>query len=456
MENYNEPPPKNPSKLSWARYLAVRILSRFERSDSYVDKLLAHELSNIDLSPQDKALLSELVNGVVRWRGKLDWGLNGFYNGDYQKCLNFVKNAMRVALYQIMFLDKIPAYAAIDESVEIVKQIQNERTAGLVNAVLRNLHRNMDIIRYPDKELDPVYYYSVIYSHPKWMVKRWMDRFGDEETEKLLIANNQRPAVTIRVNQLRSSIEKIKTIFDKYEVKYFQSPYLDASLQIVNPKYDMSATELFKTGEIIIQDTSASLAVRLANPKRGDSILDVAAAPGGKSFYLAELINDEGKVLAIEKYSSKMRFILEGKERLGLNSIELLAEDARLLRTKDTFDVIFADLPCSGLGTLRKKPDIKWKRDVDDIPTLVELQKDIVSNSVSFLKSGGALVYSTCTIEPEENADSVRWLLENNPDLQLDPAENYLPAEVCRDGFMQTFPHIHNTDGAFAARLIKK
>ncbi len=443
------------SKLSWARYLAVRILSRFERSDSYLDKLISHELLNNDLTQQDKALLTELINGVVRWRGKLDWALTGFYNGDYQKCLNIVKNSMRVGLYQIMFLDRIPAYAAIDESVEIVKHIQGEKTAGIVNGVLRNLHRNLDKIRYPDKSDDPVYYFSIIHSHPKWLVKKWIERFGVDETEKLLIANNERPYVPIRVNLLKSDTEKIKEIFDKYEVKYIQCPYLEQTLLVHNPKYDLVGTELFKTGEITIQDPSASLAVKLASPAPGSTLLDVAAAPGGKSFFLAELMKDQGKIIALEKYSSKMRFIEEGKKRLGLNSIEELVDDARLIRLKEKVDFIFADVPCSGLGTLRKKPDIKWKRDLEDIAKIVTLQKEIISNSVKNLKTGGILIYSTCTIEPEENEQVIEWLLKEYPELKLDPAENYLPAEVCKDGFMQTFPHIHGIDGAFAARLIK-
>lgn len=455
MENIESEKEVSYEKKGWARYLAVRILSRFERSDSYIDKLLAHELSHNDLSVQDKALLNELVNGVIRWKGKLDWCLTGFYNGDYQKCLNIVKNAMRVGLYQIMYLEKIPYYAAIDESVEIVKQIQGERTAGIVNAVLRNLHRNMDKIRYPDQENDPIYYLSVFYSHPKWMVKRWVERFGYEETEQLLIANNTRPPITVRVNTRKSSVERISSLFEKHEVPFHISPYLSESIVVDHPRFDMSQTEIFRVGEITIQDTSASLAVRLANPQKGMTVLDVAAAPGGKSFYLAQLMDDQGKVISVEKYSSKMRFIEEGKNRLGLTSIETMAEDARLLRLKDKVDLIFADVPCSGLGTLRKKSDIKWKRELDDLKQITDLQKEILSNAYRLLKPGGAFVYSTCTIEPEENTEIVEWFLKEFPDMKLDPAENYLPAEVCKDGFLQTFTHIHHCDGAFAARLIK-
>ena len=443
------------SKLSWVRYLAVRILSRYERSDSYLDKLLANELKNNDLTSQDKALLNELINGVVRWKLKLDWALTGFYNGDYQKCLNFVKNAMRVGLYQIMFLEKIPPYAAIDEAVEIVKQIQGEKTAGMVNAVLRNLHRNLDKIRYPDKEEDLVYYLATVHSHPKWMVKRWLDRFSEEETEKLLISNNLRPYIPIRVNLLNSTIEKIKYLLDKNNVEYEQSRYLPQTFLLKNPKFDITSTEIFQKGEITIQDPSASLAVMLAAPKPGYSVMDIAAAPGGKSFFLAELMKNQGKILAIEKYSSKIRLINEGRDRLRLPIIETIAEDARKLRFQEKVDLIFADLPCSGLGTLRKKPDIKWKRDSDDIPKIVELQKEIVSNALRFMQKGSVLLYSTCTIEPEENEQVIEWLLKNNPELKLDPAENYLPKEVCQDGFMKTYPHIHGIDGAFAARLVK-
>lgn len=439
-----------------ARYIAVRLLSRFERSDSYVDKLLSHELSHNEMSSQDKGLLTEIVNGVIRHRGKLDWALTGFYFGDYQKCLNIVKNAMRVGLYQIMFLNRVPIHSAIDESVEIVKNIQGDKTAGIVNAVLRNITRNMDKIRYPDRDADPVYYLSVIYSHPKWMAKRWIERYGEIEAEKLLTANNQRPSVIIRVNNLRSAPETIAEIFEKYNLGYNISPYLPQSIIMPSPKYDISASELFRKGEITIQDTSASMAAKLTSPKEGDTVIDLCAAPGGKSFFIAELMNDKGKVIAVDKYSSKLRFIEEGALRLGLTSIELMTEDARNLRLKEPVDIVLTDVPCSGLGTISKKPDIKWKREQEDIAKIVELQREIMTNAAKMVKSGGVFVYSTCTIEPEENEENIKWFLNEYPEFELDPAENYLPEEVCKNGFMQTFPHIHNTDGAFAARLIKK
>jgi 16S rRNA (cytosine967-C5)-methyltransferase len=442
--------------ISGARSAAIRILSRFERSDAYVEKLLDYEFRVGNLSQLDKGLLNEIVHGVIRWRAKLDWVLIGFYHGDFLKCLNIVKNAMRVALYQIMFLDRIPIPAAINESVEIVKRIQGDRTAGIVNGVLRNIARNLENIRYPERTDDVVYYFSIIYSHPRWMVKRWVERFGEEKAEKLLFVNNRRPYNTIRVNTLKSSADEVIGVLQDNNMHFFQSNYLSTSIVVKSYKPEIPSLDIFKDGKITIQDTSATLATKLASPAEGMTVLDVCAAPGGKSFCLAEQIKNEGKVIAIDKYPSKLRFIEEGAERLGLTAIETMTADATDLQIDTQPDLIFADVPCSGLGTISKKPDIKWKREVEDIKMLVDLQRKILENAAKNIKPGGIIIYSTCTIEPEENTENIKWFLENHPEFTLDPAEKYLPPEVCKDGFMQIFPHIHYIDGAFAARLIKK
>ncbi|MFP4527744.1 MAG: 16S rRNA (cytosine(967)-C(5))-methyltransferase RsmB [Candidatus Kapaibacterium sp.] len=444
------------SIFSSARYIAVKLLNRYDRSDSYIDKLLAAELAHSDLNYPDKALLTELVNGVIRWRNKLDWGLNGFYFGDYQKCLNMVKNAMRVAFYQIMFLDRIPVPAAINESVEIVKRIQSQKTANVVNGVLRNLARNIDNIRYPRRGDDLVYHMSIIHSHPKWMVRRWLDRFGESETERLLAVNNSRGKVIIRINNITTNREEVTQFLKKNNIDFELSPYSERSVIITSRGVDMASTELFRQGKITIQDTSATMACELAAPAEGSTIYDLCAAPGGKSFLLAEISGNSGRVVAIDKYKSRLRFIDEGAQRLGLDSIETYIYDSTQDLPFDPADLVITDVPCSGLGTLSKKPDIKWKREPEDFPKIIQIQRNIMANAARMVRPGGVFLYSTCTIEPEENTGNVEWFLENYPEFEIDPAEKYLPAEVCRDGFMQTFPHIHATDGAFAARMIKK
>jgi 16S rRNA (cytosine967-C5)-methyltransferase len=442
--------------FSGVRAAAIRILSRFERSDAYLDKLIERELSNGELSAKDRALLTELINGVIRWRWKLDWGLTGFYHGDYLKCLNIVKNAMRVAFYQIMFLKKIPDYAAINESVEVVKKLQGEKTAGIVNGVLRNLARNLDNIRYPKRDNDPIYYLSVMESHPRWLVRRWVDQFGEESAEVILQANNRRPYVPVRINTLQTTAEEVEAFFHEEDLRYIKSEYTDRSYILKSPRMDITQTELFKSGKITIQDPSATMAAMLAQPKPGMNVIDLCAAPGGKSFMLAEQMQNDGNVVAIDKYESKLRFIESGKQRMGYDIITPFAADAENLVIENPADLIFADVPCSGLGTLSKKPDIKWKRERDDLYTLSKIQREIMSNAAKLLRSGGVFVYSTCTIEPEENMENVNWFLENFPEFEIDPAEKYLPEKVCKDGVMQTFQHIHYIDGAFAARFVKK
>lgn len=437
-----------------ARGAAIRILSRFERSDSYLDKLLEHELRTGGLSHQDKALLTELVNGVTRWLSKLDWVLTGFYHGEFDKCMTPVKNAMRIALYQVMFLNKIPPAAAINESVEIIKRIKGEKSAGIVNAVLRNITRNLDNIRYPNQEEDMVWYLSVMYSHPKWMVRRWLDRWGKEFTEELLKSNVGRPSITLRVNGLHTDVNTIEGWLEEQNIPYTKSMQHKSSL-LVSSLRDITGSDMFLSGHIAIQDASASMAALLSQAKPGMKVIDLCSAPGGKAFYVAELMENQGSILALDKYEAKLRFLTEGAQRLGISIVEAKSGDARSFQTEQS-DIVLADVPCTGFGTLSKKPDIKWKRDADDITKLLPLQRDILKHAASLVKPGGALVYSTCTIETEENEDNIAWFLSEFPEFSLDPAENYLPAEVCEQGFMKTIPGKHLTDGAFAARLIRK
>lgn len=445
-----------PAIFNTARAKAVRILSRFERSDSYIDKLLEKELKYNNLNPMDKALLTELVNGVIRWKLKLDWALVGFYIGDFLKCLNVVKNSMRVGLYQIMFLDKIPPPVAINESVELVKKIQGEKTAGIVNGVLRNILRNLDGIRYPSKDAELAYYYSIIHSHPKWMVKRWLKRIGENSTIDLLTENNKKPYLPLRVNTLKGNREKVFENISEMGLNAAQSNYNENTYILTTPRMNIGQTELFITGAATVQDPSASLAVRLADPKPGNDVLDFCSAPGGKAFLMAELMKNQGRVVAVDKYKTKVNMIAAGSERLGINIIEPRQEDALRSDLNEKFDIVFLDVPCSGLGTLSKKPDIKWKRDIDDIFLLAQTQRRILENGARHVKPGGVMLYSTCTIEQEENDDNVKWFLDKFPDFELDPAEKYLPDNVCSGGFMKTYPHIHGIDGAFAARLVKK
>ncbi|HRE58861.1 MAG TPA: 16S rRNA (cytosine(967)-C(5))-methyltransferase RsmB [Candidatus Kapabacteria bacterium] len=437
-----------------ARGAAIRILSRFERSDSYVDKLLDAEFRLGGLNPQDKALLTELVNGVIRWQAKLDWVLTGFYHGEFEKCLTPVKNAMRVALYQVLFLAKIPHFAAINESVEVIKRIKGEKSAGIVNGVLRNVLRNINAIRYPRKEDDINWYFSVMYSHPRWMVKRWVERFGEQQTEELLKANIQRPMLTVRTNRLVAEAAFVNEWLAAHDIPRQQSQLSEDSFEVSSLR-DIIATELFTQGMVSIQDASATMAARLAQAKPGNTVFDVCAAPGGKSFVLAEMMNNKGSILALDKYEQKLRFVENDAKRLGIDIIKTAVGDATSFSHEQQADIVLTDVPCSGFGTLAKKPEIKWRRELKDIEQLTKTQDAILHNAASLVKKGGVLLYSTCSIEPEENYIRIEKFLQQNPNFQLDDAANYLPNDVCKDGYMQTFPHSHNTDGAFAARLIK-
>jgi len=437
------------------RGLAVKILNRIERTDAYLERLLDNEMKNAELIGPDKALLYEIVHGVVRWMGRLDWVLNGFYKGTFSKAIPNLKNGLRVALYQILFLDRVPDHAAVNEAVEFVKKLQGSKPAGLTNAVLRNIIRSKDSIRYPDPAEDPVGYLSAYYSHPSWMVKRYLERFGMDETEELLLANNEKPYLTLRLNAHRVEAEEFKSLLESVHLRYNIGSYLPEFFKLLNLT-NITAWEYFVRGYFNIQDESAGLACRQLEVNDGMRVLDLCAAPGGKTAYIASLMHDSGKIIAIDRFDSRLKILRKNMQRLGLQSVQTIETDALDFEDKP-YDRVLADVPCMGSGTLSKKPDIKWKKDIFDLRTINELQYKLLCKAGELVKPGGIVVYSTCSIEPEENFMIVQKFISEHTDFKLVSAKGNFPDEIIDEhGCIQTLPHKHKMDGAFSAKIVKE
>ncbi|MBK7229698.1 MAG: 16S rRNA (cytosine(967)-C(5))-methyltransferase RsmB [Ignavibacteriales bacterium] len=436
------------------RGLAVKILNRVERTDAYLEKLLDNELKTSELNGPDKALLYEIVHGVTRWQGRLDWILNGFYKGQFSKAIPNLKNGLRVALYQILFLDRIPDHAAVNEAVEFVKKLQGQKPADLTNAILRNIIRSKNAIRYPDPNEDIIGYLSAYYSHPAWMVKRYLDRFGRAETEKLLNANNEKPYLTLRVNAIKTTIQDFKSLLEQVNLKYRPGKFLEEFVQLQNLT-NITAWDYYTKGYFNIQDESAGLAVRLLDVEPGMNVLDMCAAPGGKTAYLGSLMKNTGKIIAIDRYDGRLKLVRKNNERLGLTIVDTIESDA-LEFESEPFDRVLADVPCSGTGTLSKKPDIKWKKDIFDLRRMSDMQFKLLSKAATLVKKDGVVVYSTCSIEPEENFEIVKKFLESHPNFKFESAKSKVSDNlVDENGCIQTYPHKHLMDGAFAAKLVR-
>ncbi len=440
------------SLFSGVRGIAVKILNRVERTDAYLDKLLDAELRSSELNDLDKSLLTEIVTGVLRWQMKLDWVLNGFFHGNFSKAEVTVRNGLRTALYQIMFLDKIPHHAAVNEAVDFIKRIRGDKAGNLVNAVLRTILRNIDGIHYPDINNGAAQYLSVMYSHPLWMVRNWVNRYGYADTEKLLAANNTKPSLTLRINTSRTTIENFLELLAQQNIAVDRSRYLDSFVKTATLA-NLSQTELFKQGYVSVQDESAGIAASLLDVKPGERVIDLCAAPGGKTTFIGERMQNKGQIIAVDKYSTRLNLVQESCSRLGITNVTCVAADG-VDYEDEPADKVLLDAPCSGLGVLTKKPDVKIKREQSDIRKLGEIQRQLIDRAGMLVKPGGALVYSTCTIEPEENFAVVRWFLAQHPEFEIDRSPRTAPsALVSVDGYIETFPHKHGMDGSFAIRM---
>lgn len=445
--------------FSGPRGLAVKVLNRVDRSDHRLDRMVDRTIRTSELEGRDTALLNELAYGVTRHRRRLDWVLTGFYRGSYPQAIPLVKNAMRVALYQILFLDRIPTSAAVNESVSIVNRLKGKRAAGLVNGVLRSIVRRIDNLTWP-KESDQVHHFGVMGSHPDWMVRRWIDRYGADRTRNLLKANNERAPIAMAVDTTRTRRDAVAAMLENEGIPTRPSTILPDVL-VAERMPNIGARNVVREGLVTVQDEAAGLVTRLTGIRPDMRIIDLCAAPGGKTIAMARMLERRGSIVAVDRFESKVSRLAEEIDRRDLSEVvDVVEGDARSIEVEPA-DVVLLDVPCSGLGVIRRKPDIKWKREPTDLIRLAELQRKMIESAARLVRPGGALVYTTCTIEPEENQEVVSSFLRNHPEFSLESAMPYLP-ESMRDadlvddeGYLLILPGEFGTDGAFGARLVR-
>ena len=434
---------------------AVILLDRVVLTGAYADILLTRLLEGNGLSKEDKALTSELVYGTLRWKGWLDWILKRTYRGVWEKVPSRVQRILEIGLYQILFLDRIPEYAAVHQAVGLTKTMAEKRWVGMVNYVLREILRNPALTEPPDIVADPVFHIATRWSCPQWIVKKWSDRFGTERTESICRANTERPKLNLRINLLKSSKRSVLKHLDSLDLPAVESTVLDEFITLERGG-GLFQSLGFMNGWYSIQDVSAGLVAHLLDPKAGDCILDLTAAPGMKSTHMAELTANEAFIVANDRHAGRLSLVLENRERLGLNCIQPMISDGRFacIRSADT---VLLDAPCSGLGVLRRRGDLRWKKTEYDLTELIPLQDALLDAASHVVKPGGTLVYSTCTLLAEENEHRVENFLTHHPEFSVEDASMFIPsAFVSEKGFLQTWPDLHGMDGTFAARLRKE
>jgi 16S rRNA (cytosine967-C5)-methyltransferase len=436
-----------------ARTRIVDILTRIDTRQSYSDKLLEKEL--LDLPDADKRFVTEIVNGVLRWRLRLDWYLNQLYLGQYENLLIDVKNNLRSSIYQLLYMDKIPAYAVLYEAVEIAKAKYNQKTANLVNAVLRNYLRQAKKFEFLETQMEILDRIAFKYSHPKWLVQRWIEYWGIDEVTLLCQANNERPHLSVRLNEQIADRDIFFKTLDENQISYHIHDDFQNFVWIDNFQ-DFRKLDFIYRGWVSVQDISTGLPVILLDPQPGELVLDMCAAPGGKTGFMAEKMQKKGTLLAMDRYVSRLKTLEENINRLNYQPVHIVAGDATVLPVRKKFDKILLDVPCSGFGVMRKRVDLRWKRTEEDINAMKELQLKLLEEAGRVLAPNGRMVYCTCTIEPEENERNIRRFLKQNPEFELLKIKNQIPEKyISEHYFVYTFPHKHHIDGSFAALLRK-
>jgi 16S rRNA (cytosine967-C5)-methyltransferase len=437
-------------QVSPSRYLALEQLERVSHDEAFVERLAAD-----DADDRARRQARELVAGVTRQRRWLDFVLAKAYNDDYDSMESRLRQILRLGLYEMLF-QSTPTRALVHQYVELAKQTLRPGAGNLVNALLRTIDRDREYIPTPDTG-DEAEDLAIRHSHPTWMVRRWLDRFGPEETPELLEWNNRRPMYSVRINPLRTSDDEVTDWLDDRDVVHTRSPYLDDYLRLRRLQPVVQGN-LLDDGHVAVQDESAGLIVRLLDPQPGETILDGCAAPGGKTTAIAGRMEGEGTIHAVDAKEQRVDLIEETAAAQGADALltTQVAELQDVAGREDSLraDRVLLDVPCSGLGVLSKRADLRWQREPEDLDELTALQDELLDAAARLVTPGGLLVYATCTIEPEENEERIEAFLARHDDFELESAEGYVPDEMVSEaGYLASLPHRHRIDGAFGARL---
>ncbi len=455
---------KNPhQRTSPARDGALRVLIAVDKEGAYANLALQKITADLKLGADDLALLTELVYGTLRMRGMIDWVIDRFSSTPVSKMSHTVRNIVRLGVYQLLFLNRIPPWAACNEAVEQAKRWRLAGLAGFVNGLLRSIARTREEISYPDPDADPLSYISVKYSHPTWLVERWLNRYGKEETIALCRANNKPAPLVIRCNTLKITPPELQRQLERENVIARFSTLVPEGL--VTNLSSLAELRLFQEGYFAVQDESSMIASLVLNPVPGSFVIDACSGPGGKTTHMAQIMQNKGRILALDVHSHRLELVAKACERMGVSIVEPKLMDVRELpfQLQEKADYILVDVPCSGLGVIRRRPDLRWRVKPEDLPQHARQQLEILKSASRCLAAGGILVYSTCTTEPEENTGVIRQFLEECKDFQPEDLSLRLPFPLAweedkvtaRSGFLQLFPHRHGTDGFFVACLRK-
>ncbi len=429
------------------REAAIRRLERIEESGAFVARLGG------DLAPEEERLASDLVAGVTRLRRRLDFLLAPHVRGGLDRLDGPVRQALRIGLYDLVERET-PAHAAVGEAVEAASRVSHRGGVALVNAVLRAAARGLEgaspaLPATGDAAED----LGIWQSYPSWLVRRWLARFGPEDATALLEAGNAAPAFGLRVNPLKTTVEAVGDRLDELNVAWERSPWLDDVLRVHRLQPVLHAG-IVHEGLASVQDEAAAMVVRVLDPQPGETILDAAAAPGGKALYAAERMGNAGRVLALDAHAGKLRLLTKAAIEHGLGIIETVAADLREAPLDAVFDRVLLDAPCSGTGVLGRRADLRWNREEADIESLTRLQDELLDAAAGAVRPGGLLVYATCSLEPEENRDRVDAFLARHADFAPEHVAEPIPTLMRTDeGDYAALPQVHGTDGAFAARL---
>lgn len=428
------------------RSASIDILIEFDQNQvldySYAD----------DLEPRERAQVREYVQNIFRKRSYLDFLIDHYSSIGVAEMKAELKNILRLGIYDLLFMDSTPDYAAINEAVEIAKAMLGSKTGDLVNAIMRNLQRDLESLPKPNFP-DRTTLVATTFSHPEWMVARWSKRFGEREAFQLMQANNSRPNYYIRVNSLRTKPQNFELRMDKMGVDFEESDWLPGFYK-VNSVQPFIEKGLLNKGLCHVQDIAAGLAPFVLDPQPEEKIYDLCAAPGTKSIMIADLTNAESDILAVDISAERLEKLAESALSHGAENIKIRRGDVLEL-SLPLADAVLLDAPCTGTGVLSKRADLRWRRDELGLKHAVELQEKLLEEAANMVKRGGRLVYSTCSIEPEENMDQIKKFLSNYDNFELQPLEDFVPEEVLIENGLayQTLPHKHGCDGHFGVLL---